>query len=145
MKQLFLMACLAMVSLGAFAQDAKKSNPNGAKFEFIGGDVHDFGTVQEGPAAEHFFEFKNVGKEPLIITNAQASCGCTTPEWPKEPILPGKKGKIMVRYNTQGRPGPIDKTVWITSNAVSDKDRYELRIKGTVQPAATKDNNAPKQ
>ncbi len=137
--------CLAVTSLGVFAQDAKKANPNGPKFEFIGGDVHDFGTVKEGPAAEYNFEFKNVGKEPLIISNAQASCGCTTPEWPKEPILPGKKGKILVRYNTQGRPGPIDKTVWITSNAVSDKDRYELRIKGTVTPAASQDNNAPKQ
>lgn len=145
MKQLFLMACLAVASVGAFAQDAKKANPNAAKFEFIGGDVHDFGKVKEGPSVEHFFEFKNAGKEPLIITNAQASCGCTTPEWPKEPILPGKKGKILVRYNTQGRPGPIDKTVWITSNAVSERDRYELRIKGTVEPAAAKDNKATNQ
>src|SRR5690554_432585 len=114
MKQLFLMACLAMVSWGAAAQDSKKADPNAPKFEFINGDVHDFGTVPEGPAVEHYFEFKNVGKSPLIISNAQASCGCTTPEWPKEPILPGKKGKLLVRYNTQGRPGPIDKTVWIS-------------------------------
>jgi len=153
MKQLFLTMCLAAATLGAYAQDAtpaaqqqeKKVNPNGPKFHFLKGDTHDFGTVKEGPAAEYAFEFKNTGKEPLIISNAQASCGCTTPEWPKEPILPGKSGKILVRYNTQGRPGPIDKTVWITSNAVSDKDRYELRIKGTVQPAPTKDNNAPAQ
>lgn len=155
MKQLFLTMCLglAAATLSVQAQDVKsapqqegkKVNPNGPKFQFINGETHDFGTVKEGPAAEYAFEFKNVGKEPLIITNAQASCGCTTPEWPKEPILPGKKGKILVRYNTQGRPGPIDKTVWITSNAVTDKDRYELHIKGTVQPAATQDNNAPKQ
>ena len=153
MKQLFLTICLAAATVGAYAQDAakpapqqeKKVNPKGPKFQFINGDTHDFGTVKEGPAAEYAFEFKNVGKEPLIITNAQASCGCTTPEWPKEPILPGKKSKILVRYNTQGRPGPIDNTVWITSNAVSDKDRYELHIKGTVQPAAAQDNNAPKQ
>jgi hypothetical protein len=153
MKQLFLTMCLAAATFGAYAQEVtptpakqeKKANPNGPKFYFPKGETHDFGTVKEGPSAEYTFEFKNAGKEPLIISNAQASCGCTTPEWPKEPILPGKTGKILVRYNTQGRPGPIDKTVWITSNAVSDKDRYELRIKGNVQPAPTQDNNAPKQ
>ena len=115
---------------------AKKSGP---MFEFRGGDVHDFGEVPEGPAAEYVFEFKNVGNEPLIIQNANASCGCTTPEWPKEPILPGKTGKIKVSFNTAGRGGqPFDKSIFLTSNAVSDKERYELHIKGTVKakPAA---------
>jgi len=107
----------------------------GPKFKFKGGETHDFGTLKEGPAAEYVFEFVNVGKEPLIIQNANASCGCTTPEWPKEPILPGKTGKITVRYNTQGRPGPFSKDVFITSNAVSEKERFELHIKGTVEKA----------
>jgi hypothetical protein len=153
MKKLFLAMCLGVATLSVQAQDnaapqqqeGKKVNPNGPKFQFINGEVHDFGTLKEGPAAEYAFEFKNVGKEPLIIQSASASCGCTTPEWPKEPIAPGKKGKIVVRYNTQGRPGPFDKSIWIVSNAVSDKDRYELHIKGTVQPAGSQDNNAPKQ
>lgn len=106
---------------------------NGPKFQFKGGETHDFGAVPEGPSAETVFEFKNVGNEPLIIQNASASCGCTTPEWPKEPILPGKTGKIKVRFNTAGRGGqPFDKTVFIASNAVSEKERYELHIKGTV-------------
>ena len=104
---------------------------------------YDFGEVQEGPAAEYVFEFTNVGKEPLIIQNANASCGCTTPEWPKEPILPGKTGKIKVSFNTQGRGGqPFDKTVFLTSNAVSDKERYELHIKGTVKAKAASSTNS---
>lgn len=128
------------------ANAAKKAvNKNAPKFVFTDkNDTYDFGKVPEGPVAEHVFEFKNVGKEPLIISNCNASCGCTTPEWNKEPILPGKKGKITVRYNTQGRVGPIAKSVYITSNAAlpEGKDRYELYIKGEVVAAQSAD--APK-
>lgn len=128
------------------ASAAKKVvNKNAPKFQFVDkNDTYDFGKVPEGPVAEHVFEFKNVGKEPLIISNCNASCGCTTPEWNKEPILPGKKGKITVRYNTQGRVGPIAKSVYITSNAAlpDGKDRYELYIKGEVVAAPSAD--APK-
>lgn len=123
----------------------KTVNKNAPKFEFLDkNDTYDFGKIPEGPVAEHIFEFKNVGKEPLIISNCNASCGCTTPEWNKEPILPGKKGKITVRYNTQGRVGPIAKSVYITSNAAlpDGKDRYELYIKGEVVAASSAD--APK-
>ena len=92
--------------------------------------------IPEGPAAEYTFEFTNVGNEPLIIQNASASCGCTTPEWPKEPILPGKVGKIKVKYNTQGRGNqPFDKSVYISSNASTNNERYELHIKGFVTGA----------
>jgi len=125
------------------ATPAKAVNPNAPKFQFTDkGNTYDFGKIPEGPVAEHVFEFKNTGKEPLIISNAQASCGCTTPDWPKEPILPGKKGKITVRYTTQGRPNTFTKTVYITSNASLDdgRDRFELYIKGDVTPAA---NNTP--
>jgi len=154
MKKVILSLCIAFsVANVAFAQNpittapvAKKAvNKNAPKFLFTDkNDTYDFGKVPEGPVAEHVFEFKNVGKEPLIISNANASCGCTTPEWNKEPILPGKKGKITVRYNTQGRVGPIAKSVYITSNAALEegKDRYELYIKGEVVAATSAD--APK-
>jgi len=137
MKKL-LIAMICIICAGTVqAQDGASKNPNGPKFQFKGGDAYDFGEVAEGPVAEHVFEFKNTGKEPLIIQNANASCGCTTPEWPKEPILPGKTGKVTVRFNTSGRGGqPFDKTVFLTSNAVSDKERYELHIKGTVKASA---------
>ncbi len=137
MKKFFFALCLAVGAAGAaHAQDAAKPNPKAPKFQFDS-EMHDFGTIKEGPAAEHVFVFKNVGKEPLLIQNASASCGCTTPEWPKEPILPGKSGKITVHYNTQGRVGPFEKSVYISSNAVmpAGRDRYELKIKGTVTAA----------
>jgi len=148
MKKLFItLFCLSVGAMSVKAQDkaatpaaptpqqAAKDNPKAPKFKFKAGDTFDFGTIKEGPVAEHIFEFTNAGKEPLIIQSASASCGCTTPEWPKEPILPGKSGKITVHYNTQGRPGPFNKTVFISSNAASDKERYELYIKGTVEAA----------
>lgn len=153
MKKVLFVFCLAIGFGGvSYAQNpvtatpaAKVVNKNAPKFEFTDkSNTYDFGKLPEGPVAEHIFEFKNTGKQPLIISNANASCGCTTPEWPKEPILPGKKGKVTVRYNTQGRVGPFTKTVYIQSNAVQEdgKDRYELYIKGEVNAAATTD--APK-
>lgn len=111
-----------------------------AQFKFLTpDDTHDYGTIPEGPKAVYEFQFINMGTVPLIITNAQASCGCTTPEYPKQPILPGKKGKIKVTYNTEGHPGNFIKSVYITSNAISNsnflgKDYYELKIKGIVRP-----------
>jgi hypothetical protein len=145
-----LSICLAATTV-SFAQTpaagqetpaAAKENKNAPRFKFKGGDTHDFGTIKESPeGAEYTFEFTNVGKEPLIIQSAVGSCGCTTPDWPKEPILPGKTGKIKVHYASQGRVGPIMKSVFITSNAAPGADgqpRYELKIKGTVVAA-----NAP--
>jgi hypothetical protein len=144
MKKLFI--TLSFLSFGIIAAQAQApatpaatpaKDPNGPVFKFKdAADTHDFGTIPEGPVAEYKFDFTNVGKEPLIIQNASASCGCTTPEWPKEPILPGKKGVLTVRYNTQGRVGPFRKDVYIQSNAVSDKARYEIHITGTVKAAA---------
>lgn len=139
MKKLFItlsflaFGIVAVQTQTAQAQTSAAKNPNGAKFKFKDGDTHDFGTIAEGPIAEYKFSFENVGKEPLIIQNATASCGCTTPEWPKQPILPGKSGVVTVRFNTQGRVGPFMKDIYIQSNAICDKPRYELHIKGTVK------------
>ncbi|MCC6185532.1 MAG: DUF1573 domain-containing protein [Chitinophagaceae bacterium] len=104
---------------------------------FVTDDLHDYGTIPEGPKAIYEFQFINTGNAPLIITNAQASCGCTSPEFPREPILPGKKGKIKVTYATEGRPGNFTKSVYITSNAQTNDGmgHYELKIKGIVKPA----------
>jgi hypothetical protein len=96
-------------------------------------EVHDFGTVAEGPAADYEFQFKNTGKEPLIIETVHASCGCTTPSYSKEPIAPGKSGTIKASYNTVGRPGPFTKSITVTSNAGTKV----LTIKGSVEKAPT--------
>jgi hypothetical protein len=105
------------------------ANPNAPKLVFAQ-ENHNFGTLLEGPQATHEFKFKNEGKEPLILSNVKASCGCTTPAWPKEPVLPGKEASILVTYNTQGRVGPFTKNVTITSNA--EPGTKVITIKGEV-------------
>lgn len=105
------------------------NNPNAPVIKFTE-EMFDFGELPEGPQATHEFKFKNTGKEPLILSKVQASCGCTTPSWPKEPIMPGKEGTIVVTYNTQGRPGPFTKSVTINSNA-SEATKV-INIKGDV-------------
>ena len=90
---------------------------------------HDYGTINKGADGNCEFTFKNTGKEPLLITDCKASCGCTIPSWTKEPILPGKKGSIHVKYNTE-RIGGIDKSVTVTSNAKNSP--VVLHIKGNV-------------
>lgn len=118
---IFLIFC----SLFAFAQT------NGPEFKFKEtNNSHNFGTVKEGPEIAYSFEFTNVGKQPILIQEASASCGCTTADWPKTPVLPGKSGKITVKYATSGRVGPIDRTVYIKSNA--SRLPIELKILGTV-------------
>ncbi len=89
----------------------------------------DYGTIDKGADGVREFKFTNSGKSPLIISNARGSCGCTVPTWPKEPIKPGESGVIKVKYDTS-RPGPINKSVTITSNAKTPTK--VLRIKGNV-------------
>lgn len=146
MKQaIVMMMLLCMTAIGyTQAQTAPAKGPNAPKFQFKE-DTYDFGKVPEGPIAEHVFEFKNTGKEPLIITNVNASCGCTMPEWSKDPVLPGKKGKITVRFTTAGRGNqPFIKDIFVTSNAATPKERYELHIKGFVTLADDGSDKAKK-
>lgn len=78
---------------------------------------HNFGEVVEGDQAVHEFTFTNSGDQPLVISRVSASCGCTTPFWTKEPVMPGKTGVIKASYNSQGRPGNFRKSITIVSNA----------------------------
>ena len=127
-KALFslLMIFVAAAGTTAIAQEVK----NGAKLDFEK-DVHDYGTVENGGNGTCTFEFTNTGNAPLIISNAKGSCGCTVPSWPKEPIAPGATSKITVKYDTK-RPGAINKSVTITSNAVNEPTKV-IRIKGNVK------------
>jgi hypothetical protein len=104
-------------------------NPNAPDFKFDQ-DQFDFGTIPQGTPVTHDFNFTNTGKEPLIISNAQASCGCTVPNWPKDPVLPGKSSKITVTYNA-AHAGGFTKSITITSNAKTPMS--VIYIKGTVQ------------
>lgn len=89
-----------------------------------------FGKVKAGEKVEHEYTFKNTGKEPLVISNAKGSCGCTVPEWPKEPIAPGGTGKILVHFDSKGKSGPQTKQVTITAN--TDPVQSIIYIKGEV-------------
>jgi hypothetical protein len=89
----------------------------------------DYGKIEKGSEPLRKFVFKNVGDEPLVISNAQGSCGCTVPTWPKEPIMPGQSATIDVRYDTQ-RTGPFSKSVTLTTNEANPT--RVLSIKGEV-------------
>lgn len=113
------------------------ADPNGPSFKFAE-ETWDFGNIPEGVPATHVFNYENSGKQPLIISQATASCGCTTPEWTKEPVLTGKSGAVKVTYNA-AKQGTFTKTVTVLSNAGNAK---YLTIKGNVLPKAT-DSAAP--
>jgi hypothetical protein len=81
--------------------------------------VHDFGNLKEGEVGTYDFEFVNNGKKPLIIASATGSCGCTVPEYPHEPIAPGKGGVIKVKFDTQGKIGHQEKSVTINTNSAT--------------------------
>ncbi len=114
------------------AVDNVPVGPNAGEFKFVE-ETHNFGTFEEGPIVETDFEFTNVGKEPITIKESHASCGCTVPTWPKEPIAPGKKGKIHVTFNSKGRVGQIHKDVTIVSNA--KQQPMMVHIAGEVKEA----------
>jgi len=81
-------------------------------------EFHDFGEITEGMVVKHTFKFTNEGEGPLVISNAQGSCGCTVPDWPRQPIAPGESADINVSFNSTGRAGKQDKRVTLTTNAV---------------------------
>ncbi len=100
---------------------------------------HDFGDIDEGDKVNTVFSFKNTGNEPLIISSAKGSCGCTVPKWPKEPIPPGASGEIQVEFNSKNKPGKQTKTVTIHAN--TDPNPTRLTIKAQV----AKDPNKPEK
>jgi len=89
-------------------------------------EVYEFGKIEEGEKVQHDFKFKNTGKSPLIISNATATCGCTVPETPKEPIQPGAEGVIKVVFNSTGKMGLQDKVITVTSNANPSQSMVHL-------------------
>jgi uncharacterized cupredoxin-like copper-binding protein len=122
MKKLVFLLVFNLVFFGAFAQ---------AKIQFP--EIkHDFGNVKEanGPVS-HVFTFKNTGNAPLVIQNVETSCGCTSPEYTKEPVLPGKSGIVKATFDPSGRPDYFDKNLTVISNA--ENNRVILNIKGNVE------------
>ncbi|TAF73156.1 MAG: DUF1573 domain-containing protein [Bacteroidetes bacterium] len=119
MKKIIL---LLFISTLVFAQTSYKINT----------ESYDFGELTEGDAASHEFMITNTGKEPLLISTVRPSCGCTTPDWTKEPIMPGKSGMIKASYGTQGRAGSFNKSVTVSTNG--EPSTTTLYIRGLVNP-----------
>ncbi|MFA6260987.1 MAG: DUF1573 domain-containing protein [Bacteroidia bacterium] len=137
MKKAIITALIAVSALSAFAQtpageiatqtDKKKKQ---AEISFDK-EIHDFGVIPQGTPASFTFTFKNTGKSPLIVTSASASCGCTTPEWTKEPIKKGGKGFVKATYNAAS-VGPFTKQITVRTNDPK-KETLNLTIKGEVK------------
>lgn len=145
MKKLASLLVAVLLGVGSvLAQEAKTEtaapNPNAAEITF---DklVHDYGTLTVGGDGNCEFEFTNTGKEPLILSSVKSSCGCTVPSWPREPILPGKKESIKVKYDSN-RIGPINKSITVMSNAKNTP--VVLKITGNIIQK-TAENTVPEK
>lgn len=142
MKKVLLSLSVILLTAGAVSAQSHEGHDHGAKTEEVSStlniddmyfeeDAHNFGTIPEGPGAEVVFRFENRGKEPIVLQQVRPSCGCTTPSYSKDPVLPGKVGEIKAIYNTKGRPGGFTKSITVTSNAGTKV----LTIKGEVEAA----------
>ncbi len=126
MKKLFILSVIIILPVLKLSSQEK-----GACFSFKE-ETYNFGSVkEEGGPINHVFEFTNIGGTPLIINNVQASCGCTTPDWSRQPIPPGGKGFVKATFNPSGRPGSFSKTITITSNATC-RPTVTISFSGTV-------------
>lgn len=144
MKQIFLILCVLYFSGAAYSQNAvvapiavKELNSNAPEVIALQETEYNFGKIPQGKPVTHIFLIKNNGNTPLALDNVQASCGCTTPEWSKDPIAPGATAKINVGFNAMS-DGPFTKFITITYNGTQNK---QVTIKGEVWK--TPANSAP--
>jgi len=143
MKKLFFLSFLIILSSAVFAQIEEKNSKKAkkSKKEIVEEDtlpkvpvikftslVHDYGNIYKGADGVCNFEFTNIGKADLQLTNVSSSCGCTVPSWPRELIPPGKSATIKVSYDTK-RIGGINKSIYVDSNT---GERITLTIRGNV-------------
>ncbi len=123
-KNVFIAFIMLLCSNVLFAQSTVQTEISFDK------TIHDYGVIKKGANGACVFTFTNTGSEALILVNVMSSCGCSVPQWPKEPILPGKIGLITVTYDTN-RIGNFTKTITVQSNASSPS--LILTITGTVE------------
>ncbi len=129
MKMKRIIFVLALISVFTFSLQAQQSTPVTNDSIVFNQIVHDYGTIEKGSDGTSIFTFTNKGQKPLILSNVRASCGCTVPEWPKQPVAPGETGEIKVRYNTN-IAGNFNKTITVSSNAANST--VTLRVRGNV-------------
>ncbi len=143
-KTLLLALSLTAAAYSAQAQAVKAAN---ATEKVVGPAItfeeskFDFGSIAQGGVVDHVFKFKNTGNAPLVISNIGVSCGCTTPEWTKAPVMPGKTGTIAAHFNTSGKMGMQNKVLTIESNAAAGS--ATVALVGEVKEASASANTAP--
>jgi hypothetical protein len=131
MKKLFCFIFILLTAAGLNAQTTAVNPANGSRLQFTEKGF-DFGTIDEGIKVSHDFEISNTGDSNLLLINVQASCGCTVPTWPRQPIKPGEKSKITVVYNSARRAGEtFHQSITVTTNMKKD-NVFIFYIKGKV-------------
>lgn len=120
MKKLVFVLFLGLISMTSFAQNEKQAK---ISFEV---STHDFGDITQGDQVQHVFKFTNNGTAPLVLTNVATTCGCTAPTWPREAILPGESGEILIKFNSAGKMGMQNKVITIYSNATNNPERIKI-------------------
>lgn len=137
-KNTLLIALVVGIGFGQLSCDNRRQGESAKstaeakmpKITFDEKGIYDFGALTEGDTVEHVFTFTNTGQFPLIINNITASCGCTTPEWPHEPVAPGAKSSVKVRFNSRGKSGEQSKTITIFAN--TEPSMTDLHFKAMV-------------
>ncbi len=127
MKHIFIFLVSTIIFSPVLGQDQSTEDAGAAiKWE---NPSYDFGDIKQGERVETTFKFENSGNAPLIITNVEVTCGCTTPKgWPRDPILPGGKGEITVAFNSTGKYGRQNKVVKIISNSISPQNQIVFTV-----------------
>lgn len=126
MKKLLLSVGIVLCAVSVFAQEAQKKAEEMVKFKEI---TYNFGKIKQGVPVNHEFAFSNISDKAIVIESASASCGCTTPTWPKAPIMKDKADKITAGFNAAA-PGPFNKSIYVKVAGASAP--YELKITGEV-------------
>lgn len=131
---LFVISCSSNASPNADSSDQKSINVESAETNTadyavleVENDTYDFGVVSEGDKVKHEYVFTNTGTTPLIINSVRASCGCTTPNYPKEPIKPGEQSKIEVVFDTSNQPGMQHKVITMLANTEDSQTIFHLK------------------
>ena len=151
MKKLFLVSLLLLSStiylqaqglqIEGTSEEAPKSSEEGAQIQATNTEgpqisfdttEYNFGKINTGDKITHIFEFENKGTEPLLLLGVRTSCGCTAPSWPKEPVMPGKKGEVKIIFDSTGKSGSQNKKITVSSNA-NNNSSFELYLRGEVE------------
>ncbi|MCP4458207.1 MAG: DUF1573 domain-containing protein [Cytophagales bacterium] len=132
MKHLFTILLMAVGVVG-FSQEVEIDSTNAPVITFTE-KIFEFGEINQGDVVEHVFTFQNTGKTPLILTNVKVTCGCTTPNWSREPIAAGETSEILVRFNSRGKRGMQSKPITISSNALNNPEIIRIATQVKVPP-----------